>query len=129
MAQIDWTKAFELERDVSILIREQERSGIYFNRGKAKYYIALLEKMKNEKYDAIRPFLGYDIINLEKKIKEGITNLEIYTYVKKIYLKNGNYTSSVLNYFNDPNIVAGPFSRITFEEPSISKRSLIIKQL
>jgi hypothetical protein len=125
MAQIDWRAAFELERDVSILIREQERRGVYFNIGKAKYYISLLERMKAEKYDIIRPSLGYDIINLEKKPK----NSEEYSYVSKIYLKNGKFTSSVLNCFDPPDVVGGPFSRISFEEPSISKRGLIIKQL
>ena len=125
MAQIDWREAFDLERDVSILIREQERSGVYFNIAKAKYYISLLEKMKDEKYELIRPHLGYDIICLEKKIKD----TEEYDYVKKITLKNGNYTSSVINYFDNPDVVSGPFSRISIEEPTISKRGLIIKQL
>jgi len=125
MAVIDWREAFALERDVSILIREQERNGVYFNIGKAKYYISLLEKMKEEKYEAIRPFLGYDIIPLEKLDKS--TNE--YTYVKKIYLKNGNYTSSVINHFSNPDVVGDVFSRISIEEPSISKRGLIIKQL
>jgi len=125
MAVIDWKEAFALERDVSILIREQERNGVYFNIGKAKYYISLLEKMKEEKYEAIRPFLGYDIISLEKLDKS--TNE--CSYVKKIYLKNGNYTSSVINHFSNPDVVGDVFSRISIEEPSISKRGLIIKQL
>lgn len=125
MAQINWIEAFALERDVSILIREQERAGVYFNLGKAHYYIALLEKMKEEKYDAIRPSLGYDVINLEKKPKGS----EEYSYVKKITNKNGSYTTSVLNTFDDPSICSGPFSRVDFDEPSISKRGLIIKQL
>jgi DNA polymerase-1 len=125
MAQIDWTNAFKLERDVSILIREQERRGVYFNIGKAKYYVSLLEKMKTEKYDTIRPSLGYDIINLEKKPKGS----EEWSYVKKITNKNGSYTASVTNVYDDPTICEGPFSRVAFEEPSISKRGLIIKQL
>jgi DNA polymerase-1 len=125
VASIDWKEAFALERDVSILIREQERSGVYFNIGKAYYYISLLEKMKEEKYNLIRPHLGYDIINLEKKPKGS----EEYGYVKKITNKNGSYTASVLNTFDDPSIVGAEFSRVTFEEPSISKRGLIIKQL
>jgi hypothetical protein len=125
MAQIDWREAYTLERDVSILIREQERNGVYFNTGKAKYYISLLEQMKAEKYEAIRPHLGYDIIIHEKQDK--VTGK--YGYVKKIQNKNGTYTTSVINHFDNPNIVGAEFSRISFEEPSISKRGLIIKQL
>jgi hypothetical protein len=126
MATINWKEAFDLERDVSILIREQERHGVYFNIGKAHYYISLLEKMKDEQYNLVRPHLGYDVINLEKKEKGS----EEYSYVKKIKNKDGRYTASVLNHFPDnPEGVDGAFSRVSFEEPSISKRSLIIKQL
>lgn len=125
MATINWQAAFDLERDVSILIREQERSGVYFNQGKAHYYISLLEKMKEEKYDSIRPSLGYDIINLEKKQK----GKDEYSYVNKTHIKNGNFTTSVTNHYEDPEIVGGPFSRISIEDPHISKRALIIKQL
>ncbi len=125
MAQIDWADGIRLEHEVSMLIREQERSGIYFDVPKAHHYIKLLESMKSQKYDCIRPHLGFDVINLEKKDKE----TGQYSCVRKIANKNGTYTTSVLNHFPDPSICCAAFSRVQFEEPTISKRQLIVKQL
>jgi hypothetical protein len=124
MARILWEEALALERDVSILIRKQEENGIYFDLGKAHFYQRRLEEMKDECYSIIRPFLDYEIIREESKDKEGN-----YNYVRKIYLASGAYTSSVINWYDDPSVVCGPFSRITIEEPTISKRGLIINQL
>ena len=128
VAKIRWEEALALERDVSIIVRGQERNGIFFDIAKAKYFISLLERMKEERYALIRPHLNYEIIKLEVKDKL-LSEESAYKYVKKIKLKNGEYTSTVLNYYDDPSIVDGPFSRICIEEPSISKRGLIINQL
>jgi len=84
--------------------------------------------MKGEEYLRVRPFLKHSIINMESKAKVP-DEYSIYNYVRKVRLKNGNYTDSVLNWYNTPDIVDGPFSRITIEEPSISKRQKIIDQL
>ena len=124
MARINWKDSLELERDIAILMVEQEEYGVYFDEGKARYYITLLERMKEEQYIIIRPYLTYDIIIKETKDKEGG-----YNYVKKIFLKNGNFTTTILNWFDDPSMVMGQFTRISFDEPSMSKRGLIIKQL
>lgn len=82
--------------------------------------------MKEEKYSLIRPHLNYEIINEETRSKEDQYE---FNYVRKIRLKNGNYTSSVLNWYDDPSVVDAEFSRISIEEPSISKRQIISKQL
>lgn len=124
MAQINWKEGLDLERDIALLMVEQGDYGVYFDEGKARYYIGLLERMKEEQYDIIRPYLTYDLIIKETRDKDGD-----YNYVKKILLKNGNFTTTVINWFDDPTIVEGPFSRIAIEEPSMSKRGLIIKQL
>jgi DNA polymerase-1 len=128
IARINWTEAILLEHEVAGIIRDQEEYGVYFNIAKAKYYISLLEKMKEEKYLLIRPHLNYEVIIEETKDKKE-DRLSDYNYVRKIKLKNGEYTASVLNWFPDPDIVGAEFSRISIEEPSISKRQLIIKQL
>lgn len=124
MASISWNGGLELERDIALLMVEQEEYGVYFDEGKARYYISLLERMKEEQYAIIRPYLTYDLIIKETKDKEGN-----YGYVKKIYLANGDYNSSVSNWFTDVSMVSAPFSRVSFEEPSMSKRNSIIKQL
>lgn len=83
--------------------------------------------MKEEEYRIIRPYLDYDIIIEETKDR---TKSEYeYNWVKKVRLKNGEYTKSVLGWYDDPSIVDGEFSRITIEEPSISKRKTVINQL
>lgn len=125
MAQIDWKEALESERDVAILIKEQEEYGVYFNMEKALEYISILEDLKDQQYSIVRPYLKYEIIIKENKNKE----TGEYSFVKKIRNKNGTLTVSVINNYNDPSIVCGPFSRVLFEEPSISKRGLIIQQL
>lgn len=127
MARINWESALKLETEVAILIKEQEEYGVYFDHGKAVYYLFILEKLKKEKYKAVRPFLNYEIIIRETKLKGDKENN--YNYVKKIRLLNGNYAAAVINWYDDPSIVSGPFSRIEIEEPSISKRGLIINQL
>lgn len=128
MARARWEEALALERDVAILIREQERNGIYFNLGKAHYFLSKLEQLKDECYLIIRPFLDYEIIKEETKDTNPESEYD-WKYVKKIYLANGSYTTSVINWYDDPSVVDGPFCRITIEEPSISKRGLIIDQL
>ncbi|UOF79336.1 DNA polymerase [Caudoviricetes sp.] len=125
MSKIDWRSGLGLERDVAILIKEQEKTGVFFNLPKAKYYISLLDKMKDDCYEKIRPKLNYEVINKELKKK----GEDEYSYVSKIRNKNGEYTRSVTSWFDDYSIVDGCFSRVYFEEPSISKRGCIIKQL
>ena len=101
--------------------------GLGFNIGKAKYYCTLLEQRKDELYSIIRPYLNYSIINEENRSKDGLYEFE---YVKKIKLKNGEYTRSVTSWFpDDPTVVDAEFSRISIEEPSISKRDQVTKAL
>lgn len=120
-----WAEALAIERDVAIIIQEQEENGVFFDVGKAVFLIADLERLKEEKYDLIRPHLNYEVIN-----EESINNkTNEYNYVKTVKHKNGNINKAVLSRYDDPDIVGGPFSRISIEEPSISKRGLIIKQL
>lgn len=123
MSRISWREGLQLETDIALMTVKQEEYGVYFNKGKAIYYMSLLDSLKDEQYTIVRPFLKYSIEPLESKIKGE------YSYVKKIKLKNGEYTPSVTNHYDDPSIVEGPFSRIEIEEPSIGKRKLIIEQL
>ena len=131
MAKIDWREGLALERDVAILLQKQSEYGIHFDIGKAKYFISLLEDKIAEEYFKIRPYLDYEIIVNEIKLKpEDINDTSgLYKFVKNIYLKNGKYTQSVISHYSDPSIVLAPFSRIQIEEPSISKRQLIVSQL
>ena len=125
MSKISWEEALALERDVAILCQKQEEFGIYFDIGKAIYFISLLEEYKEDRYRIVREYLTFEIVKEESKVPQTAE----YTYVKKIKLKDGRYTPAVLSRYDDPSIVLGPFSRISIDEPSISKRQLIVQQL
>lgn len=141
MAKISWEESILLEHDVAQIISEQEDYGVYFNIGKAHYFVTDLEEKKEELYSKIRKYLTYDIICKENNSQETkeykVDNFGTYTlykgekqFVKKIRNKDQSYTSSVVKWYPDGlDIVSGPFSRISIEEPQISKRQLIIKQL
>jgi DNA polymerase-1 len=132
MARIEWKEALDMERDVAILLQKQANKGIYFNEGKARYFISLLESKKENEYLEIRPYLDYEVINEESIAKPTKSNPEPlypYTFVKKIKNKDGSYNKQIISHYDDPSIVYGPFSRISIEEPSISKRQLIVNQL
>jgi DNA polymerase I len=124
MAKISWKEALAIERDVAIIIQEQEEHGVYFNTDKALELIDDLEARKEEKYKEIRPYLNYQVIKNETKDSDGN-----YNFVRKVRNKDGSFNKSILNWYDDPDIVDGPFSRISIEEPSISKRQLVIDEL
>lgn len=131
MARIQWEDAILLEHEVASIIHQQEQHGLYFNLGKANYFLSLLDKLKEEEYSIVRPYLDYDVIIEETKTKreEDLKRGLLYNYVRKIKNKDGSYSSSVIKWYDDPSIIDGQFSRITIEEPSISKRQLVIKHL
>lgn len=124
MSRIDWRDGLNLERDCSYILREQEEVGVYFHTEKAYEFIKELDNLKAEQEFIIRPFLGLFVEPLETK-KDGE-----YSYVKKVFLKNGDYTSSVFNHYPDSFMdVEAPFSRVLISEPSISQREKVINQL
>lgn len=122
--KIDYTSGFILESKVSRILQEQEEYGVYFDIKASTRFILDLESLKEKNYLIIRKYLEYNIV-----CKESIKDKEI-GYVRKIKNKDGEYTRSVLNHYGDSSsIVNGCFSRIAIEEPVLSKRKLLIKQL
>lgn len=117
MSKINWEDGLALERDCAIILREQEENGVYFDTELAYKLINNLEEIKLSLETLIRPY-----------IKPIVS--QIGTVVSKVYLKNGDYNSSILkhypeDYFN----VEGPFSRIEILNPDISQRKVLIDQL
>lgn len=153
MIQIDWRNGLELEHNVAFIIERQQKYGVYFDQELAHKYINQLEEFKHDRWLKIRPYLTHEVLCKEAKIKsdfeiefdgrlfkfsgdEGGAN-----FVKPIYRKNGNINGSILSWYEREfesypiagtveleDIVCGPFSRISIEEPTISKRDLIAKQ-
>lgn len=141
MAKISWVEGLLLEHQVSRLIQEQVENGIYFDIDKAYFLIKDLEEKKDILYKEVRKYLNYDIIckettcALEHIYK--VDNFDNYKinkgekqFVKKIKLANGDYVKSIISWYPDTfSNVSGPFSRIEINEPTISKRLLVIKHL
>lgn len=134
---IVWNEALALEHEAAYLVREQEIFGVGFNIGKANYLEKSLEDLKTYMYDEIRPYLDYVIVPLETKVaKDTLKKLEEdetyllekgdYNFVGKLSLKNGDPNRSVVAFNLE---VEGPFSRISIEDPSISSRKQVVKQL
>lgn len=116
MSSIDWKDGLNLERDSAIILQKQEENGVCFDTNLAHKLVESLENLKAIEEKVIRPYLKAEIVNMGS--------------VSKIFLKNGSYTASVLNHFpEDPQLVEGEFTRICIEEPSITKRKVVIKQL
>jgi len=141
VAKVSWGEGILLEQEVSRIIAEQVERGIYFDITKAHLQILDLNEKKDSLYAIIRKHLSYDIIckettnGVSKEYK--VDNFSSYhlskgekNFVKRIRLKSGELVKSIHSWFDDEcYLVDGPFSRIIIEEPSISKRQLIIKQL
>ena len=129
MSKISWREGLLLETELAILIEEQKRVGVAFDMDKATSSVQDLESKKNDLYKDIRPFLEYNIVNLETKSK--VTGE--YSYVKKLRNLNGSLTSQVIKFIEESKVpiedIQGPFSRIDIEEPSISKRGCVISAL
>lgn len=113
-----WSQSIKLEHQVAKIITQQEINGVQFDINKAQGYIKELEERKEDLYRKIRPFLKKEVV-IPYKVE-----------VKKPFKKDGTHPLSVINWFgeNIPDI-GGPFSRVDFEEPSISKRQKLSAQL
>lgn len=114
----DWTKALALEQKVAGIIQRQEKAGFQFDKEKALRLIDDLEIKKNALYALIRPMLSMELVRPSK------------VPINAPFLAKGGYRESVHSWYGeDPPDIGGPFSRIEWEEPSISKRQKIAEQL
>lgn len=114
----DWTKAFALEQKVAGIIQRQEKAGFQFDKKKAERLVEDLEKKKKRLYKRIRPILSMELIQVSK------------VPVNKPFLAKGGYRDSVhAHYSRDIPDIGGPFSRIEWEEPSLSKKDRLKTQL
>ena len=75
-----WEDGLLLEIKIARIIQEQEEVGVLFNKGKAVWLLRDLENKKEDLYKTIRPYLQYDLVIQETKLKDK----EEYSYVKKL---------------------------------------------
>ena len=108
----NWSSAIDLEHRVATIISKQARSGIMFDIKKAK---ELYETLNNK----IKEIDEYLLRFLPKSyIKIGVP-------VNKPFKIDGTYSKMVTDYYEDPTIVSGPFSRIKWEEFNINSEPQI----
>jgi len=140
MAKIIWSEGLDLEQRLAYYIAEMEYRGVPFDLKKAHRQVSKLEGVMDRLYLKIRPYLKFYVNSLESVYRDPTRMVKVdgwpdqvlekgsYQYVKKVRLKNGEWTASVLS-FEYPDLVAGPFTRIEIVEPSLNKRLKLIEQL
>jgi len=120
---VDWTNAFKLEQKVAGIIHRQEKAGFQFDKEKALHLVGELQIKEDGLYSKIRPILSMELIRPYKG------------EVKAPFLKSGGYRQSVIDWYTTSDEVVyipdigGPFSRIEWEEPSLSKKERLKAQL
>ncbi len=143
--QINWQKALECEQRVQQILVRQEIDGIQFDIKKANELVEKIQTEQESIYNSIRPKLTLEIECLETKLKQPVTLNGVTVepgsqgFLKAIFLKNGSYTSSVIKWLEDSQLtdqymsghltISGPFTRVKFIEPELSKRVKLANQL
>lgn len=103
----DWEDAYRIEIKVADIIARQEQNGWQFNKKQAEKYVFWLETYRKGIYQRIRRHFRL------------IVKSPYNTPVNTPFLKNGNYSSPVKKWYDDPSVVQGPFTRICWEEPNL----------
>lgn len=129
--KINWGPALEIETKFAVVMLEQAARGVAFDLDLAYQTLEELDQDKEKIYQEIRPHLKLVVLCEHPKDSE----TGEYKYVSKFKKKNGEYTNGVIKTFrnanlNDPTFdIWGAYSRVKFEEPKLTKRVQLIKQL
>lgn len=140
---IKWDQALQDEIKVAQIIQKQEERGVLLDLSKCHGYVDELEEIKGSLYDNIRPHLTYNVIVQEGKFQEETEKCNMtfykgdYNFVSKIFNKDRSPSRSVVAFLESLPVgdslkvdqIGGPFSRIYFEEPVLTKRQKLAKQL
>lgn len=118
---INWNNAYQIERLSAQIFRKQEQFGWYFNKALANQHVSFLTSELERLYNEIRPSLKKVITKPYK------------TPLNKPFLNNGEYAKNAINYSENYglplNQISGPFTRINYEEPSLSSADQVKEQL
>ena len=115
---MDWNEPFFLEMRVQEIISQQQENGFKFDVKKANLLVEWIKKEQKRLDKKIRPHLTFNV------------SAPFTVPVSKPFLKNGDYRSSVLSWYEDSSdIVSGPFSRVEFLEPNLDSDPQLKKQL
>lgn len=116
----NWRDAFLLSFELFEKLQKQEEYGWLVDRPHMDFCIRQLEKWISRIDSVISPHLPL-ILEIEETKEKGETK-----YIKKPFLKSGNYSESVNTWYTRHNLnsnivsVVGPFSRITFRPTNLN---------
>jgi hypothetical protein len=119
----DWKQAHLLTFQLFKGLSEQERYGWLLDKDYAEKAIKLLTHMMDRVDRVLDKYLPMKLIVEENKVKGE------YSYVKKPYLKSGDYSAVVerwhenLNHSLKCRVVGGPFSRIHFRPVNLNSNA------
>ncbi|MCP8305393.1 MAG: hypothetical protein H3Z50_08030 [archaeon] len=119
---VDWANAYKTERQAAEIFAEQERVGWFFDKERAEWHVNFLTNELERLYEEIRPHLTYNVKQISK------------TPINKPFKKlDGTPSATLVKYCDNVglpvDVVGGPFSRIAFEEPSLSSAAQVKEQL
>lgn len=142
---IDWKTAIECEQRVQQILVKQEIDGIGFDVDGASSLVDTILAEQSQIYNEIRPLLKMEVSILENKLNKAVefngVTIEAGSvgFLKKIFDVKGKQSSNVIKWIEDSSLlheyikgtltVSGPFSRIAFVEPELSKREKLANQL
>lgn len=116
MGKWDWSASICLEHTIARIVHEQEVTGFPYDSALAKQHLITLEGILSGLYEQIRDFLHME--------------LEVGDELKKPFKKNGDYSAHALSYWGDQvDRVGGPHTRISYVEPSLTRRVRLAEQL
>ena len=129
------------EMKVQQIINEQEITGVNLDLNKCKQNIEDLITIKGDLYKKVRPNLKLEVVPLESKVpadmiwkeRDYVIHKGERNFVKKKFNKNGERVAVVDKYCTNSGLcfdsIHGPFSRLDFEEPALSRRQKLCEQL
>lgn len=110
----DWSKAIPLTHQLFTILQLQEEHGWLVDRPHMDFCIHQLEHWISRIDKALAPHLPM-LVEIEETKEKGE-----YKYIKKPFLKSGEYSESVKTWYDRTNsdhrvvVVSGPFTRINF---------------
>ena len=112
----DWGRSLELEHAIALIQAQQELNGVGFDLKRARATYAKINK---------------EILAIEKELLDGLPMRikQHLTTVNKPFLKSGKYSSQVTEWYEEPCIVGGPFTRITYEQMNLNSDAQIKEYL
>lgn len=114
-ADNNWDTAFELEHVIAQMIYQQEVNGVTFDLPLAHKHIEELDGILSSIYEELKQYWHMELV--------------VKTELKKPFKKNGDYTKAATDWYDQPEVIGGPFTRIEWHELQLTQRDKLANQL